>query len=549
MKHVSFIIPLVAVMLVCDGGRTNGSASTAVPAPVPGKEVLQTGDLSPIHAAYEKGDLGALWQYYLHAHLGRYAELTYVPDPGPWLTGHYTPDRTCELNWRIEEYAARLLAQSPGHAKHLGDQIDKLVAASDGAHDARAWHEMGQLLKALKDLATPECVQQLGRFLWDERGVLTDEEARREFDAEPGHATLDEGRYLPPAQSGAGEAPLSAVSMRAALPLAQLFDEPFFSLLPYPESIHKNESRLDLARNIRRWWRSAAAARFRQVSHEGPRPAEAVPAKIDVSTLPVVNVKIITTLRFDPMDPVEVERQATLHGDLTLIHAAYERRDLATLWRVFLFEAGPDHRMTWERARLYNAALTQGQWQGLNRHVAAYVRRLIAQVPGHARFIGDRIEALSQGPDARRVVGSGDTRRLYFDLLTGVGSPECVRELGRFIKDARGAKPPAEREGSRYGDAEVDKGLWPGNNYPVANGWIAVRGMELALGDGFPLAGDRTRQDKDWGFMSWRPDGREAVEEWWLSEDARKYREPPPLPEPPKEPPPERVDVTALKGQ
>lgn len=119
------------------------------------------GDLSGIQKAYDNQNIKKLWWYYGGAFNRQF---------GMWPTqgeenAHKALSREMrvQLNSRVQDAAAKLLVLLPGHAKYLGDKID---AASNDPHSNAArivWMQM------LSSLGSTEAIQQIGRFLFDDR--------------------------------------------------------------------------------------------------------------------------------------------------------------------------------------------------------------------------------------------------------------------------------------------------------------------------------------------------------------------------------------------
>lgn len=112
------------------------------------RQTVRNGDLSPIATLVQQRDLFQLW--------------------GLWN----------ETRSRPEAHAAieTALTNIPGHAQYLADIVEKLTMEGDMYPDAFKPYK-GEIdpwarfyfLQMLGELASPEAIQQLGRFLYDER--------------------------------------------------------------------------------------------------------------------------------------------------------------------------------------------------------------------------------------------------------------------------------------------------------------------------------------------------------------------------------------------
>jgi len=231
-------------------------------------------------------------------------------------------------------------------------------------------------------------------------------------------------------------------------------------------------------------------------------------------------------------------KAAFMQGDLGPIHEAYVKRDLKLLWKIVQyngeFELSPE-----VAAQLENPSQVE---LAINQTVADYAGRLLRQIPGHAKFIGDEVDLIADDPSKLTQV----RRRTYLNQLAELGSGESIHEIGRFIGDPRGI-PTAEDEAQnkkavaekRYADT-AKYGI--GTAYAVD--WDARQMMWVARVY-TPFRKDPRNKLKTGPHHS--SESQKEVDDWWASAASAKYRQPLDLTrQPPEEPPPARFDTKAI---
>ncbi len=150
-KHRAIILALAYSLLVAHAHADKESDAD---------KLIDRGDLSPIKAAYEDRDLQMLWHFF-----GMGVNWQYV---GGSTTAEIekaalTQLQIRQLNRKVELEAAKYLALIPGHAKRLGDRIE--IASNTLSPK----NERIRFLARLGQLGTPEAIQQIGRFMDDDR--------------------------------------------------------------------------------------------------------------------------------------------------------------------------------------------------------------------------------------------------------------------------------------------------------------------------------------------------------------------------------------------
>lgn len=151
----------------------------------------------------------------------------------------------------------------------------------------------------------------------------------------------------------------------------------------------------------------------------------------------------------------------------------------------------------------------------------------IAAIPGHAKYLGDEIEQLSNQP----LTGNG--RDNSFTLLTAVASKEAVAELGRFLFDDRS---PDKELSEKYPAADG------GGYFLFPNSNMSANAIGILLGDKSPV---KTRRPGYYGGPEIK-----QIQEWWKSREGEAFRgvavatPPPNIPLAP--PPPRGADVPSV---
>lgn len=119
-------------------------------------------DFSPINEAFASKDIMTLWDYYKLSTSYQYGHPR-DDTPNEIDSVRYTNDEVIALNHQIRERAGTSLKEIPGHARLIGDIIDAAADMAKMEHRRDGWFQ------GLARLGSDECIEQLGRFLFDER--------------------------------------------------------------------------------------------------------------------------------------------------------------------------------------------------------------------------------------------------------------------------------------------------------------------------------------------------------------------------------------------
>lgn len=193
------------------------------------------------------------------------------------------------------------------------------------------------------------------------------------------------------------------------------------------------------------------------------------------------------------------------HGDLSPIEAAFQRRDLPALWR--FFDQAVTHQYGYGRTRPegleLKKSLTRQDIDALNLRIRAYAGQFLVQIPGHAKMLGDEIDASSDVP--ANLASSAEHARIHNMLsLQWLASPEAIQQIARFLDDER--NPHAE--------------LSSGSTRPMSNRYHAIYALDQALGKKSPL--EKTRSSS--GILD--PEQMKELKSWWNSNASLAYRQP-----------------------
>jgi hypothetical protein len=511
--------------------------------------VLRQGDLSPIYDAYQRKDLETLWRVFFRSAVNWYIR-DYQSGRARADGGSISDGQWRELNLRIKFYSGRLLAQVPGHAVFLGNKIDNLTDRPPfiNAPDISPENARDYFLP-LRMLGSVECIQQIGRFLFDQRNRLSAAEVAKSFPLSEYEECL--------ALGGVGDLVVSPNTILASEALGWIFngrefgDNLLFENLPYPESNLVELHGLFGIRVAQRWWLADASKEYRKPLREKDAPPEPPPAKIDLQSLVTSPAPVPKPTR------AQLENALLLAGDLSPVHKAYERRDLDMLWCLYDQATRISDFNPPAYADGAERVTNETQRRALDRIIKDYAGRLLTQIPGHAVFLGNRIEFLSGAVRPRSIKKNVGPKEIYFNRLMALRSTECIQQIARFIDDPRGEVPPDDPLWSSEKDkAEI---LLQGSfatyySFPQKNSWRAIHALKQALAEVIPLDyllsndkdQERIRTGRGKRNVADYPDGRRAVSEWWLSAASKSYREPISLKEPPIEPPPIQIDVKIL---
>jgi len=123
-------------------------------------------DFTPMDVAYAAKDIKLLWHYYI----GSYEFNFHLSER---ITAerlkNARPDRLegMKLAFERSHHAGRYLRQIPGHARLLGDLIEETIYGRAGGVSMRETYM--ECLWRLGQEGSDECIEQLGRFLFDQR--------------------------------------------------------------------------------------------------------------------------------------------------------------------------------------------------------------------------------------------------------------------------------------------------------------------------------------------------------------------------------------------
>ncbi|MBL9133640.1 MAG: hypothetical protein JNG86_20690 [Verrucomicrobiaceae bacterium] len=221
------------VLLPTPGSSQNSSIEQA-------DELLQRGDLSPIHDAVTQDHFALLWHCFEKA-LGR--------SYGKGLVEGGEEARDA-LNKRIQAAAGEKLRSMPGHARFLADEIARLGPSNPGRRQ--------DCFRCLGQLGGKEAVQQIGRFMYEEFIVdLAPQRQLKEFGSNP---TATKGiPFLECGTQNELRKPESNDRMAAlAMHYALGADTPCVSMFPGATWVPAS------APVIEKWWRSDASLPYRQ---------------------------------------------------------------------------------------------------------------------------------------------------------------------------------------------------------------------------------------------------------------------------------------------
>lgn len=127
------------------------------------KPLVEKGDFSPIDAAFARKDSELLWGYFNGGGNGPiYQVRARITNDSL----QYVKGAEAERMKRIiatRNHVGNYLKQLPGHARLIGDMIDHAADMAMTDSQRRHWFE------CLNRLGSDECIEQLGRFLFDER--------------------------------------------------------------------------------------------------------------------------------------------------------------------------------------------------------------------------------------------------------------------------------------------------------------------------------------------------------------------------------------------
>ncbi|MDB6004670.1 MAG: hypothetical protein JWR15_1657 [Prosthecobacter sp.] len=227
-------------------------------------------------------------------------------------------------------------------------------------------------------------------------------------------------------------------------------------------------------------------------------------------------------------------------GDMSQIYAAYERRDVKVLWNVF--HQALISGLEPPKDSLPAESLSREVIKQVNASVRDYAGRLLSQIPGHAKFLGDEVDAKAADADQ----ATQNSRNYYLNLLAELGSDESLHEIGRFWDDERGRLPP---ESEARAKAQQLENLSHGAD--VGSGGVYAVSIEARHKMWEALVYYPWMKNGEKGKLpSANEEERKKIEEWWQSGESTKYRQPIDLKrQPPPEQPPVRYDIKARRPE
>jgi hypothetical protein len=192
--------------------------------------------------------------------------------------------------------------------------------------------------------------------------------------------------------------------------------------------------------------------------------------------------------------------------DLSPIEKAFTMGEVDMLWAYHglaeMQQFGRPRADTPEE--ISRAQFTEQERNALNLEIQELAMERLRQLPGLARYLGDRIEKSASEK------GWNDSRRIWLSILGRVGGEESIVELGRFIFDDRNPDytPP------------LDSGPVYPIGIPSAIQYSATSALNGALRGKHTIADEI--KDKTYGM---NPNWFKMIHHWWLhSEEAAPYR-------------------------
>lgn len=211
-----------------------------------------------------------------------------------------------------------------------------------------------------------------------------------------------------------------------------------------------------------------------------------------VLSMAVAFLGVTSVFTVDAADDRQGEIDAAIRrvkaGDLSVITEASQAKDFRLLYALLWMTRTNRIEPTAE-ARLANLA-----------------RQALAGIPGHAKYLADQIDSMSD------IKGTSRERQHYFTLLGRVGSPEAIQQVSRFLSDER--NPEADRN-------LVQKDTIYYNNSVMA--WHALESLVMDDLDLSPEIKDKIKNGS-WAYSAqvWA-----ATHAWWESDKSLPYRQGP----------------------
>ncbi len=185
-------------------------------------------------------------------------------------------------------------------------------------------------------------------------------------------------------------------------------------------------------------------------------------------------------------------------GDTSPLQDAFEKTDLARLWSIFGLASHRQFHGGRTDEELKKAGLTREQILKLNQDIRAKATEYLSLIPGHAKYLGDKVETASDVPN------NSSDREAYLELLGLLGSKEAIQQIGRFMFDER---RPEHNPQIQYTDYQP----------PPPNKVLAIWAMRWALKDKAPVSVDKS------GIFS--NTEMYKIEDWWRSDASLPYRQ------------------------
>jgi hypothetical protein len=128
------------------------------------------------------------------------------------------------------------------------------------------------------------------------------------------------------------------------------------------------------------------------------------------------------------------------------------------------------------------------------------LRKRIAAIPGHAEYLGRRIDR------SAALVGSQREREDAFWILGRMATPEAIREIARFLDDTRNPEQVLNLPESAH-------------IYGCPNNHYAAQALAIAVGEESPIDGRK---------LDFGPADIQKVQSWWQSSGQLKFSISPP---------------------
>lgn len=136
------------------------------------RPIIRQHDFAPIDEAFTAKDTKLLWHYYIGSYqlnFQLYHRITAerMKEAEEKLKNEPEELAGMKLAFERSQYAGRYLRQIPGHARLLGDMIEETLYRRAGGISMRGTYF--ECLGRLGQEGSDECIEQLGRYLFDQR--------------------------------------------------------------------------------------------------------------------------------------------------------------------------------------------------------------------------------------------------------------------------------------------------------------------------------------------------------------------------------------------